>query len=96
MAIGIALAVNRLPLTFGAVLALHINQPLLWIIDTAPFFLGAVASLAGARQDAVEGLNSRLQDQARDLAAAQRTLEQRIERRTEDLEQRNRQLRQTV
>lgn len=34
---------------------------LLWIIDTAPFFLGLFASFAGRRQDAVEQLVSRLE-----------------------------------
>src|SRR5512140_347105 len=29
------------------------SSPLLWIIDTAPFFLGVIASLAGRRQDQI-------------------------------------------
>ncbi len=32
------------------------TSPLLWIVDTAPFFLGVVASLAGRRQDAILGI----------------------------------------
>jgi GAF domain-containing protein len=96
VAFGISLAVNRLPLSFAAVLALHVNQPILWIIDTAPFVLGAFASLAGVRQDAVERLNLQLQDQARDLASAGRSLERRVEQRTFELDERNRQLRQAV
>ena len=96
VAIGISLAVMRLPMNAAAILALHINQPLLWIIDSAPFFLGAFAALAGARQDAVEGLNLQLGQQARDLGAAQRSLELRLSQRTKELEDRNRQLRQAV
>lgn len=95
-AIGISLAANRLPLSLAAVLALHINQPLMWIIDTAPFFLAAFAALAGGRQDALEALNTRLQSQARDLSAARRLLEQRIAQGTDELEERDRQLRQAV
>ncbi len=32
------------------------SSPLLWIVDSAPFFLGVVASLAGRRQDAILGI----------------------------------------
>lgn len=44
---------------------------LLWIIDTAPLFLGIFASLAGLRQDNIEKIN--------------RGLDQEVKRRTEDL-----------
>jgi GAF domain-containing protein len=96
VAVGLALTANRLPLGLAAIIALHINQPLLWIIDTAPFFLAAFAAIAGGRQDAVEALNSMLATQARDLASSQRSLEQRMEQRTVELEQRNIQLRRAV
>ena len=96
LALGISLALNRLPLSAAAILALHVNEPLLWIIDTAPFVLGAIAAMAGSRQDAVEDLNANLRRQGGDLAIAQRSLELRVEQRTADLEQRNIQLRRAA
>lgn len=39
----------------------QLERPLLWIIDTAPFFLGLFAGLAGVRQDRVERLYATLQ-----------------------------------
>lgn len=96
VALAVSLAANRLPLSLAAVIALHINQPLLWIIDTTPFFLGALGAIAGSRQDAVQGVNAGLAMQARDMAADQGSLEQRVDRRTAELEQRNVQLRQAV
>jgi signal transduction histidine kinase/CheY-like chemotaxis protein len=51
------------------------TSPLLWIIDTAPFFLGLFASFAGKRQDAVEQLVGRLQATNRDLEKASAELE---------------------
>jgi len=38
-------------ITFGNVLALHEAYPLLWLIDTAPLFLGIIAFIAGMRHD---------------------------------------------
>lgn len=46
------------------------SEKLLWIIDTAPFFLGFFASLAGRKQDHVEGINRSL-----DALVRQRTKE---------------------
>src|SRR5215208_2629728 len=34
------------------------SSPLLWIIDTAPFFLGVIASLAGRRQDQIVAIDA--------------------------------------
>ncbi|MGI9326600.1 MAG: response regulator [Pseudomonadales bacterium] len=50
---------------------LQAQQPLHWVIDTAPVFLGLIASLAGARQDRIETFN--------------RQLERRVEERTNQL-----------
>jgi len=47
---------------------------LLWVIDTAPAFLGVVAWLAGRRQDAVESLLARLEAASRELAQTNRAL----------------------
>ena len=47
---------------------------LLWVIDTAPAFLGVVAWLAGRRQDAVELLLARLEAASRELERTNRAL----------------------
>jgi len=44
---------NGYGLGFGALLRAQASSPLLWIVDTAPFFLGVLASLAGRAQDHV-------------------------------------------
>lgn len=40
-----------LTLSLPVLLEIQSTQPLLWIIDTAPFFLGLVASFAGRKED---------------------------------------------
>jgi len=44
---------NDLPFDLAHVAQLHLSQPLHWVIDTAPIFLGVFAGLAGWRQDVV-------------------------------------------
>lgn len=60
---------NDLPLTFTNLLRAQVNNPLQWMIDSAPLFLGLFASFAGARQDHTVVLNreleSRLQERSR-------------------------------
>lgn len=68
------------PLTFTTVRQAYASQPLLWIIATAPFFLGMFAALAGYRQDLLEQTNTALREQ-------QHILEQRVAERTTHLEQ---------
>ncbi|MEO0469989.1 MAG: response regulator [Bacteroidota bacterium] len=45
------------------------RQPLLWIIDTAPLFLGALAFLVGLRQNRLRNLNQQQEDQIRNRTA---------------------------
>jgi signal transduction histidine kinase/CheY-like chemotaxis protein len=61
----------------GAGIAEAQSMPLLWVIDTAPFFLGLFASLAGRRQDeltqamgALEGSNTKLAEANEELIRA--------------------------
>ena len=49
----IDLILQDLPLTLGSLLLVQQVQPLHWVIDTAPLFLGAFAGVAGWRQDLV-------------------------------------------
>lgn len=74
-----------LPLRFSSVITVHRNDPLLWIIDTAPFFLGFFASLAGRRQDDLEKTNSMLRAREHELEATQLVLEERVKERTREL-----------
>ncbi|MBI5070944.1 MAG: chemotaxis protein [Deltaproteobacteria bacterium] len=46
-----AVVARRIGIPFGAGLAQAQGEPLIWIIWTAPLFLGLVAALAGRRQD---------------------------------------------
>ena len=46
-------------LSLTALVSAHAAHPLLWIIDTAPFWLGLFARLAGRRQDQLEAMIDR-------------------------------------
>ena len=46
------------------VIAAHQTSVLPWIIDSAPFVLGLVASIAGSQQDALTQLNRRYEEES--------------------------------
>ena len=48
------IAAQGLPLSARSVATVQSAQPLHWMIDTAPLFLGLFAALAGRRQDSLE------------------------------------------
>ena len=52
----------QLPLSLASVIAVQQARPLLWIIDTAPLFLGLFAALAGRREDKLEQANALLHE----------------------------------
>ena len=69
------LLVQGVPFTLSNALQLQRSQPLHWVIDSAPLFLGLFAGLAGRRQDTViakvqelTSLNQRLQQEQKNLA----------------------------
>lgn len=77
----IVLLTSDASLTLKNVIDAHLNEPLLWIIDTAPLFLGFFATLVGRREDRLQQANQQLEDlvgqlelrvteQARDLDRA--------------------------
>jgi len=86
------IAESDLPLNLGSVITIQLSDKLLWIIDTAPFFLGYFASIAGRRQDISQKLNIDLRQRERELDQTRAELEQRIVDRTTALEQRANQL----
>jgi hypothetical protein len=73
VATAVDLLSKGLPWSWQSVAMLHRTQPLLWIIDTAPFILGFFSVLIGRRADA--------------LHLAKRTLEERVYARTMALEE---------
>jgi GAF domain-containing protein len=76
---------SNLPLSLQSALAVQEQDTLLWIIDTAPLFLGFFAAIAGRRQDTLKRINQDLQSRERELYEAQGTLEQRVADRTQEL-----------
>jgi GAF domain-containing protein len=61
--------------------AVQSTDPLLWIVDTAPFFLGLFTGIAGYRQEMLEKSNSNLVLAEQELRDIQASLEQRVEKR---------------
>lgn len=53
----------------SGVLEAHIAEPLLWLIDTAPLFLGLFAFLAGRQRDQVERITAHLEQEVKDRTA---------------------------
>jgi anti-anti-sigma regulatory factor len=67
---------HRLPLTGSAILTVQATQPLHWMIDTAPFFLGLFAAGIGWRQSRLLELNAVLHEQNVQVERAIRRAEQ--------------------
>jgi signal transduction histidine kinase len=63
----------------ASIVQVQLSNPLMWIIDTAPFFLGIFARLGGVRQDRVNeysrDLEHKVQEKTRDLLQANKDLE---------------------
>jgi len=81
----ISIAGAGLPFGASSIAVVQSTDPLLWIIDTAPIFLGFFASLAGRRQDNLQKINSELLVKENELRYIQATLEQSVELRTQEL-----------
>ena len=58
-----AFAIRGLELSWAVLVMVHSEQPLHWILDTAPLFLGLFASLAGRRQGRIARINAELEEQ---------------------------------
>lgn len=86
----------RLPFTLLNLLAMQRVDPVIWITDTAPFFLGLLASMAGRREDLLQEANQRLTQRETDLRLIHRDLEENVAERTRQLDQRNAQMRSVV
>ncbi len=76
-------------LSLSSIAAAFSSDPLLWIIITAPLFLGIFAAIAGRRQDELEKTNGILKAREQELEAAQLVLEERVNERTRELTSKN-------
>jgi hypothetical protein len=61
---------SGMPLNLSTFVQVQLSDPILWIVDTAPFVLGAFARIGGIRQDRLQELNARLGIREQDLEAA--------------------------
>src|SRR5262245_51214651 len=71
----IVLARLQLPISLSGLTMAQRADSLLWIIDTAPFFLGLFAALAGREQDALLESNKKLTEQGKELQSIRTDLE---------------------
>ncbi len=69
------ISLKDLPFTIASISKVQLTNPLHWIIDSAPIFLGLLSALAGYRKDEIEASN--------------RELEQKVAQRTKRLESKN-------
>jgi len=88
----IRIANSNLPYELSSVVTVQSSDSLLWIIDTAPFFLGLFAFFAGQRQDNLQKLNSELQQREYELENIKTILENSVEERSQELVLLNRQI----
>jgi GAF domain-containing protein len=68
-------------------------EPLLWVIDTAPFFLGLFAYFVGRRRDDLEITLNELHKREQELKIVKSNLEKSVEERTSELRLRSEELR---
>lgn len=78
------------PLNPANMLQAQNDFPLLWVVDTAPLVLGALAGYAGFKQDALEKINEKLLANEIELKKYQAGLEERVNERTAQLAEANR------
>src|SRR5512135_3745386 len=78
LAAAIKLAELNLPITPLNMLAVQQLDPVLWISDTAPLFLGLLAGIAGRREDLGLEANRLLKERETELSAIRTNLEQSV------------------
>ena len=92
----VQISVKGLPITLVNLGQEQLSDPLLWIIDSAPLFLGLLAGIAGRRQDLVLQANKKLTEREAELNSIRANLEQGILNQTRELDERNAQMRSVV
>lgn len=88
----VELLLRPLPLTWESIWEIQTGSPLLWVLDTAPLFLGIFARIAGRRQDRLLQQMAEKDETLRELEELRTRQERLIEERTADLTRRNTQL----
>ncbi len=81
----IRIAHFNLPYNLSSIVTVQSSDSLLWIIDTAPFFLGLFAFFAGQRQDNLQKLNNESKQRENELEKFKANLEKSVEERTREL-----------
>ena len=76
---------SNMPFSLGSFIDIQINNPLMWVIDTAPLVLGVMAAYIGRRQDVLEATNQELRLREFESETYQYDLEQQVNKRTEEL-----------
>lgn len=85
----IALFTAGFPFSISTAIHIHRTNPLLWIIDTAPLFLGLLAAVAGYRDEGLKKANRLLMAREEEMKAVQAAIERQVHERTADLEKAN-------
>jgi len=85
----ITLSIGSLPFSISGAISVHSSNPLLWIIDTAPLFLGLLAAIAGRREERLQKANSLLSAREAEMKLIQTAVERQVLDRTADLERAN-------
>lgn len=85
VATSLSILVAQLPFSLASAITVQKSQPLLWIIDTAPIFLGLFAALAGRREDALERSNETLRDLSARLKESEIEVTRKLEERSAQL-----------
>lgn len=65
---------RNMPISYGSFVQTQMDNPLLWVINTAPLFLGLFASFAGVRQARVIELNQDLNSEIEEHTATVKQL----------------------
>jgi len=86
------IANTGLPFELASFAIVQRSDSLLWIIDTAPVFLGIFAAIAGRRQDVLQNVYERLKQRENELEIIQAELELRVKDRTSELVFANKQM----
>ena len=77
-----------IPLSLESVLIVQGQNPIHWIVDTAPLFLGIAFRIVGIREAVLDGTNTELRNSLHEIQEIGSSLEKRVTERTAELEQR--------
>ncbi|MEM9338683.1 MAG: response regulator [Bacteroidota bacterium] len=70
----------------------HRTESLLWIIDTAPLFLGILAWVVGLKQDRIRKINNTLEDQVKEQTLGLMTINEELRKEIEDRKKKEKEL----